>query len=236
VHVQLPEVDWMVSKIENSLALEFAAPPHESGATRSTQTFADLLGSETVGALLGELQKRGIDTSKLLAQNGNGSQNSVAPQTASQVLDTPVSTTAANTSYVSPFDPKPSTLVNSDTAAAEAATEAPFAPEFQQDQTVTSFYGPPIPLNPTFLPTRATAEWLAQKYGTGEVVASSYMPPGEPYNSTATQYSIRLKDGSLFPAGDLAHYYWLAPESQFPNVADELIRSNFRSQLGSSAV
>jgi hypothetical protein len=225
----------MVSKIENSLALAFAAPPRDSVATKSSQAFADLLGSESLGALFGELQKRGIDTSKLQTPNGNGSQNSVGSQTGSQVLDTPQSTPAWNASYATPFDPKPSPLVNSE-AAPIAATEASFVPEFQKDQTVTSFYGPPIPLNPTFLPTRATAEWLAQKYGTGEVVASSYMPAGGPYNSTATHFSIRLKDGSLFPAGDLAHYYWLAPESQFPNVADELIRSNFRSQLGSSAV
>ena len=224
----------MVSKIENSLALEFAGQPRETVATQSSQTFADLLSSESLGALLGELQKRGIDTSKLQTPNGNGSQNSVGSPTGSQVLDTPQ--TASNTSYVSPFDPQPSTLVSGDTAPASATTKAPFIPEFQQNQTVTSFYGPPIPLNPSFLPTRATAEWLSHKYGTGEVVASRYMPAGEPYDSTATQYSIRLKDGSLFPAGDLAHYYWLAPESQFPNVADELIRTNFRSQLGSSAV
>ena len=222
----------MVSKIENSLALEFVTQPRETVATQSSQSFADLLSSESLGALLGELQKRGIDTSKLQTQNGSGSQNSVGSQTGSQVLDTQQSTVASNTGYVSPFDPQPSTIVNSDTAPASATTEAPFVPEFQKDQTVTSFYGPPIPLNPTFLPTRATAEWLSQKYGTGEVVASRYMPAGEPYDSTAVQYSIRLKNGTLFPAGDLAHYYWLAPESQFPNVADELIRSNFSSQLG----
>ena len=224
----------MVSRIENSLALEFVAPPRGRIAAQSSQTFADQLSSESLGALLGELQKRGIDTSKLQTQTGNGRQNSVGSQPGSQVLDTPQSTTASNTSYDSPFNPKPSALVNSDTAPQAAATEALFVPEFQQDQTVTGFYGPPIPLNPTFLPTRATAEWLAQKYGTGEVVAAPYMPAGGPYNSTATHFSIRLKDGSLFPAGDLAHYYWLAPQSQFPNVADELIRSNFRSQIGPS--
>src|SRR5438270_10351918 len=43
----------------------------------------------------------------------------------------------------------------------------PFVPEFQQNVTVSSGLGGSWSLNPAYFATAATAQWMAQKYGTG---------------------------------------------------------------------
>ena len=199
----------MLSRIQDYVAPVLNAPKPEQAAAQSSQVFADVLSRESLGALLGELIKRGIDTSKLQIPGGNSSQIPVSPQRGSQVIATPAAAAA---------DVKP-------TASKADATAAPFVPEFQQNLQVTNMYGGSTPLNPFYFATRATADWIAQKYGTGEVVERPYEGSGGPFSANGTEFCIKLQDGRLVNAGLLAAYYQNAPENQFPGVADQMIRS-----------
>jgi len=83
-------------------------------------------------------------------------------------------------------------------------------------------------LNPTRFATSETAQWIANKYGVGEVVEVRSGGSGGIFTVSANEYHIKLADGSLVNAGILAGYYQRNPPDQFPGVADKLIRA----QLG----
>ena len=83
-------------------------------------------------------------------------------------------------------------------------------------------------LNHDYFATKDTAQWIANKYGTGQVIETPFGGSGGPFAASANEYHIKLADGRTVNAGILAGYYERNPESQFPGLADKLIRG----QLG----
>lgn len=111
-------------------------------------------------------------------------------------------------------------------AASAASSDPPFVPTFQNavvTDGVNSWN-----LNHDYFATPETAQWIANKYGTGKVISTPFEGTGGPYNADATEYQIQLADGRTVNAGILAGYYERNPESEFPGLADSLIRG----QLG----
>jgi hypothetical protein len=102
----------------------------------------------------------------------------------------------------------------------------PFVPSFRT-ATVTdgvNVWG----LNSNYFATKDTAQWIANKYGTGQVIETPFEGSGGPFAASANEYQIKMADGRTVNAGILAAYYQRNPESQFPGLADKLIRG----QLG----
>jgi hypothetical protein len=108
----------------------------------------------------------------------------------------------------------------------QAADTAPFVPAFRNATITdgTSNWG----LNHDYFATKDTAQWIANKYGTGQVIETSFEGSGGPFAASANEYQIKLADGRTVNAGILAGYYERNPETQFPGLADKLIRG----QLG----
>lgn len=98
-----------------------------------------------------------------------------------------------------------------------------FTPKFRE-AFVTGLWGITVPLNPAYFATLETAQWIAQKYGTGEVVEVPFLADGSPFRVNIPQYYVRLRSGEMVNAGLLADYYRALPESQNPGVADRMIR------------
>jgi len=213
----------MVFRVEHQSYSQLNAPRSEAPARQSNQSFASELDAASVGDLVGALAKRGIDTSGLEIPAANNRQIPIAAQGSSQVLATPFAPSTAPAGVTS-------------SAASATAAEAPFVPEFQQNLEVTSLYGGSSPLNPFNFATPATAQWIAQKYGTGQVTERPYEGQGGPFSADGNEYWITLKNGAQVNAGILASYYQLAPEAQFPGVADAMIRNQLTSQYGAGAV
>ena len=113
---------------------------------------------------------------------------------------------------------------------APAAVEvSPFVPAFR---TATGTDGAQVwRLNHTYFATQETAQWIANRYGTGQTVEVPFGGSGGPFSASANEYHIKLADGRLVNAGILAGYYERNPESLFPGLADKLIRA----QLGLGA-
>ena len=102
-------------------------------------------------------------------------------------------------------------------------TTPPFVPVFR---TATITDGVQVwGLNHTYFATRETAQWIANQYGTGQIVEVPFGGNGGPYSASATEYHIKLPDGRLVNAGILAGYYERNPEALFPGLADKLIRA-----------
>jgi len=102
-------------------------------------------------------------------------------------------------------------------------TTPPFVPAFR---TATITDGVQVwGLNHTYFATHETAQWIANQYGTGQVVEVPFGGNGGPYSASATEYHIKLPDGRLVNAGILAGYYERNPEALFPGLADKLIRA-----------
>ena len=123
----------------------------------------------------------------------------------------------------SPGATAPSAVV---TPAVATPLDSPFVPSFRT-ATVTdgvNVWG----LNSTYFATQDTAQWIANKYGTGQVIETPFEGSGGPFSASANEYQIKMADGRLVNAGILAGYYQRNPESQFPGLADKLIRG----QLG----
>lgn len=80
-------------------------------------------------------------------------------------------------------------------------------------------------LNHDYFATKDTAQWIANKYGNGQVFETQFEGSGGPFSASATEYQIKLPDGRMVNAGILAGYYERNPESQFPGLADKLIRN-----------
>lgn len=114
-------------------------------------------------------------------------------------------------------------------AASSNTGPAPFVPTFQNalvTDGVNSWN-----LNHDYFATKDTAQWIANKYGTGQVISTPFEGSGGPFNANQTEFQIVLHDGRTVNAGILAGYYERNPESQFPGLADTLIRG----QLGLAA-
>jgi len=117
----------------------------------------------------------------------------------------------------------PSTVL---TPVVVAPVNPPFVPSFRT-ATVTdgvNVWG----LNSNYFATKDTAQWIANKYGTGQVIETPFEGSGGPFAASANEYQIKMADGRTVNAGILAGYYERNPESQFPGLADKLIRG----QLG----
>jgi hypothetical protein len=162
------------------------------------EEFSVSLDQATLTLLLDEMSRLGLDTSKLKISSD--------PAQPSQQSATASFPTATRTSAASP--------------------EAPFVPTFRENAQVVSAYGGSWGLNSTYFPTRETAKWIAQKYGTGEVVEVPYEGSGGPFYANASEFQIRLKDGRMVNAGFLADCYRRMPEAQFPGLADQMIRAS----------
>jgi hypothetical protein len=118
-------------------------------------------------------------------------------------------------------------------AADGAAAETPFVPSFQTDVQVTnSFTGQVTELNPMYFATSQTAQFIADKFGTGQVREQASYGSG-PYYSTASQYYIETPNGQWLNAGLLAWNYQRMPEAQWPGLADQQIRANIAQAGGS---
>lgn len=84
--------------------------------------------------------------------------------------------------------------------------------------------GGPWPLNPAYFATQETAQYIADKFGTGKIVQVPFGGTGGPYASSAQEYHIVLQNGATVNAGLLADYYVRMPESQYPGLADTMIQ------------
>lgn len=107
--------------------------------------------------------------------------------------------------------------------AVAATAEPPLIPVFQgaTETDGTNVWN----LNTGYFADQPTAQWLANKYGTGVVVQTPFFNGGGPYSASANQNEIVLSNGATVNAGVLASYYARNPESEFPGLADTLIRN-----------
>ena len=108
--------------------------------------------------------------------------------------------------------------------AASAESQAPFVPQFLTNVQVLSSMGGSEPLNPAYFATQETAQYIADKFGTGKIVQVPWGGTGGPYAATAQEYHIVLPNGATVNAGLLADYYVRMPEAQFPGLADTMIQ------------
>lgn len=99
-----------------------------------------------------------------------------------------------------------------------------FVPAFHPATLYSAYDGARYPLNADFFATRETAQWVANKYGTGEIVEQTYLGQGSPFISDTKQFFLRMADGQLVNAGIIAAFYARNPEDRFPGVADTLVR------------
>jgi hypothetical protein len=118
------------------------------------------------------------------------------------------------------------TPVQSISAQNTTLANPPFVPSFRTATITdgTNVWG----LNHDYFASKDTAQWIANKYGTGQIIETPFEGSGGPYAASATEYQVKLADGRIVNAGILAGYYERNPENQFPGLADKLIRG----QLG----
>ncbi len=139
-------------------------------------------------------------------------------------LATPYTTKAASdeTNFGNP--PVPGAPPSSAASPADATTAAtPFVPVFQ---TATVTDGTNVwQMNTNYFADQATAQWLANRYGNGQVVQTPVFSDGGPYSASLNQNDIVLANGAKVNAGLLASYYVRNPESDFPGLAETLIQS-----------
>ncbi len=112
------------------------------------------------------------------------------------------------------------------TPAGSDPTDATFVPVFREavvTDGVTAWN-----LNHDYFASQQTAQWIANRYGTGKVISTPFEGTGGPFNADQSEFQIVLADGRTVNAGILAGYYERNPPAQFPGLADQLIRS----QLG----
>jgi len=136
--------------------------------------------------------------------------------------------TATGTSHApvaTPFDPQPAAPAAPAETQTPADTPAPFVPQFLTNvQETSAMGGGPWPLNPAYFATQETAQYIADKFGTGQITQVPFGGTGGPYTSSAEEYHIVLANGATVNAGLLADYYVRWPESQCPGVADTMIQ------------
>ena len=105
-------------------------------------------------------------------------------------------------------------------------TPPPFVPTFRSAAVTDGLQS--WGLNHTYFATQETAQWIANRYGTGQVIEVPFGGSGGPFSASANEYHIKLADGRQVNAGILAGYYERNPETLFPGLADKFIRA----QLG----
>ena len=199
--------------------------------------FSVTLDKATLTLLLDDMNKLGIDTSKVKISNDSAQPAGAQPNAVTGGNPQPAAgPVPAAPQRLTPFDPQPVPVAAVPAPDAAAVAEAEFVPEFRQDARVFSSYGTSSGLNPAYFATRETAEWMAKKYGTGEVVETPYEGNGGPYLANANEFQIRLTNGKLTNAGTLADYYRRMPEDQFPGVADYMVRSVLIADNGTGIV
>ena len=112
-----------------------------------------------------------------------------------------------------------------------APADPPFTPAFRS-ATGSTAVGADVQitwnLNSNYFATKETAQWIANKYGTGEVIEAPFAGAGGLFTASANEFHIKLKDGREVNAGILAGYYERNPPDKFPGLADKLIKN----QLG----
>jgi len=110
--------------------------------------------------------------------------------------------------------------------SAATPVDPPFEPTFR---TATGTDGVITwSLNSTYFATKETAQWIANKFGLGEVTEAPFAGVGGIFSCDINEFHVKLKDGRLVNAGLLAGYYQRNPPDKFPGLAEKLIRS----QLG----
>ncbi len=121
---------------------------------------------------------------------------------------------------------QPAAVEQSSTAASTDTSAAPFVPTFQSNVEVTNSYnGRSTELNSLYFATSETAQYLADKFGTGQVKEEAAYGPGNAYYSSASLYYIQTPNGQWLNAGLLAETYVRMPEAQWPGLADQEIRN-----------
>jgi hypothetical protein len=182
------------------------------GQRNGQQVYSLELDNDSFGALLEALKKSGIDPAQLKSDPPAEGQNSAPVTPGGQ---NPATGAAAQAAAAPKADPWPA---------------KPFAPLYRS-ATVTLTAGVPASwsLNPDYFASRETADWVAKKYGTGEVVELPYGGDGGPFQASEKEFHIKLANGKTVNAGILAAYYDRNPESQFPGVADKLIKDVLKS-------
>jgi hypothetical protein len=198
---------------------EFAPRQAAPGKPRSSKLFSDVLDT-AASRLSGARPTRGNGMGSISrASVGEERQVSAGSLAGRQFFG------GAGT-RVTPFDLQPSMAVEpAAPSAAPATTPGPFVPKFIDNVIVTSIFGGTWLLNPDYFATPETAQWMASKYGTGEVVEQTIYGFGNPYQpTTTTQANIKLANGTLVNAGLLACYYQTYPEAKFPGLADMFVR------------
>lgn len=212
----------MLPRIENQSSMPLATPVRGQVTHQLSQAFSDVLAGESAGEHLTKMPKAPVEAPKPEVPGGVSRQNPVTSLPSSQVLDTG-ETGTPSFNPLAIFAPKSgdggSSAGTSQSQPADTANPA-FVPEFQQNLEVVSAYGGSSALNPIYFATPQTAQWIANKYGTGEVVAKPYDATGGPYSANGTEYYIRLQNGSLVNAGLLADYY----QRMSATEADSVIR------------
>jgi len=124
-----------------------------------------------------------------------------------------------------PFDPQPAAPTAPAETQTPAAPSAPFVPQFLTNvQETSAMGGGPWPLNQAYFATQETAQFIADKFGTGQIVQVPFGGTGGPYAASAEEYHIVLPNGATVNAGLLADYYARMPEAQFPGLADIMIQ------------
>jgi hypothetical protein len=212
----------MLPRIENQSSAPLATSVRGQATRQSSQVFSDVLAVESEGTHLTKLPKAPAETPKPEVPGGVSRQNPVTSQATSQVFDT-LEAGAPSFDPRAIFAPKAGSggsSTGTQPSPSADTTSAAFEPEFQQNLEVVSAYGGSSPLNPIYFATPETAQWIANKYGDGEVVAKPYNATSSIYTANGTEYYIRLQNGSLVNAGLLADYYQRMSASE----ADSIIR------------
>jgi hypothetical protein len=192
--------------VDSAAGVSAASPP---GRRSGQQVVSLQVDKEAFQALIGALKSAGVDTSAMdraISPADRSVQESAAPSSPfSQNLGTPA-------------------------GSADAKTDPPFSPAYRP-AVITMAAAVPATwaLNPTYFATKETAEWIAKKYGTGEVVEVPFGGNGGPFQASDMEFHIKLASGKTVNAGILAAYFDRNPESQFPGVADKLIRDVLKS-------
>ena len=105
----------------------------------------------------------------------------------------------------------------------QIVADPPFVPEFRKATGTDGVIS--WSLNSTYFATKETAQWIADKFGAGEVVEVPFSGNGGIFASDAKELHVKLRDGRLVNAGLLAAYYERNPPDKFPGLAELLIRN-----------
>lgn len=120
--------------------------------------------------------------------------------------------------------PRPTQTPDAGAPPPSIVVTPPFVPGFRDVQVFDSWLGTFTLLNKYYFADHATAEWIAKKYGDGNVYEEDVYGPG-PYSATGKYFMTKIADGRFVNAGVLASFYDRNPEAQFPGLADKLIRA-----------